>query len=595
MNRIKELLQQLFRGISKAVFRFPLTVLSLTGAAVLICYTIGINYSPSLLIEKLIFTFMTGAFLGIAAQFAVERIEKLSRARTAVYLISALLTAGYFFIIWPAPEISAEITVRTLVAVFALTCVALWLPSYKNKADFNQICLIHFKSVFTSVLYSGVLTGGLAAIITTVNILLFNVNNDAYAYMAAIVWVMFAPLYYLSLLPKFNSEEESDLERLRSAQNYPKFLEILVSYIAIPLVTAYTLVLFIYFIKILVTLHWPSGQLGPMVLLYSAAGLVIFILASLLENRFAVLYRRFFPKVLIPVVIMQMISVAIRLNAYGITESRYYVALFGIFSIVIGLLTSFRPVSKNSIIALLAAAFAIFSVIPPMDAFTVSRTSQINRVEKILQYEGILAGNELTPKEDVSEEVKIEVTNILSYLDRSSSLKYIKWLPEEFAIYRDMEKILGFKPAYPSSFHNDRYFHASLDGQEPLIISGYDISMTIYSGRFQKGNEQDSYEFHLNGTDYVLQVNRLSKEEVRISVNDQTGTEIVSTDLYKYAKGLMAASTESRGAIPPEKMTIEVTENGYKMKVIFQNVNITLGTEDDNGADYSLIILFGTK
>lgn len=594
MNRIKELFRHLFRGISKAVFRFPLTVLSLTGAAVLICYTISNNYTPSLLIEKLIYTFVTGAFLGIAAQFAVERFTKFSQARPVVYLISALLTVGYFFIIWPAPEISNEITVRTLVAVFALTCAALWLPSYKNKADFNEICLIHFKSVSTSILYSGVLFIGLAAIITTVNILLFNVNDDTYAYMATIVWVMFAPFYYLSLLPKFNSNEECDLEGLRNARNYPKFLEILVSYIAIPLVTAYTLVLFTYFIKILVTRHWPSGQLGPMVLLYSAAGLIIFILASLLKNRFAVLYCRIFPKVLIPVVIMQMISVGIRLNAYGITESRYYVALFGIFSIVIGLLTSFRPISKNSIIALLAAAFAIFSVIPPTDAFTVSRTSQINRVEKYLQAEGILAGKVLNPKENVSEETKIEITNILSYLDRSSSLKYIEWLPEDFTIYQDMEKVLGFKPAYPG-FRDDRYFHASLDGQEPLLISGYDISLNVFSARYQKGNELEFYDFHLNGTDYVLQVNRLSKEDIRVSVNDKTGTEIVGTDLYKYAKGLMSASTAYGGVLPPEKMTVEVTENGYQMKVIFQNVNITLGTEDDSGADYSLIILFGTK
>ncbi len=318
---------------------------------------------------------------------------------------SALLTVGYFLILWPAPEISAEISVRTLVAVIALTCAVLWIPSFKGKADFNQVALVHFKSVFTSVLYSGVLSAGLAAIITTVDILLFHVNNDAYPYMMTIVWVLFATIYYLSLLPKFNSAEKADIQTVRAAVNYPRFLEILVSYIAIPLVTAYTVVLFAYFIKILVTLHWPSGQLGPMVLIYSTAGLVIFVLASLLENRFSVLYRKVFPKVLIPIVIMQMISVGIRLNAYGVTESRYYVVLFGVFSIVIGILLSLKPVSKNSTMALLAAVFAILSIIPPVDAFTVSRVSQINRVEMILETEGILTKGKLTPKANVPETI----------------------------------------------------------------------------------------------------------------------------------------------------------------------------------------------
>ncbi len=215
---------------------------------------------------------------------------------------------------------------------------------------------------------------------------------------------------------KFNSEKYLDLEALNIAENYPKFLVILVSYIAIPLVAAYYVVLFAYVVKILVTLHWPSGQLGPIGIVYSAAGLLIFILASLLENRFALFYRTIFPKVLIPIVIMQMVSVAIRLNAYGITESKYYVALFGVFSLVTAIFLSFKPVVAIILIALFAAGFAIFSFIPPVDAFTVSRVSQINRIETILEAEGILKDGKLTPKPEASEQTKIETPISFSYL-----------------------------------------------------------------------------------------------------------------------------------------------------------------------------------
>jgi hypothetical protein len=94
-------------------------------------------------------------------------------------------------------------------------------------------------------------------------------------------------------------------------------------------------------------------------------------------------------------------------------------------------------------IALLAALFAVISIIPPVDAFTVSRDSQISRVENYLQAEGILVDGQLTPKADASEETKIETTNILTYLNRSSSLKYIEWLPEDFTIYRGYGACLG--------------------------------------------------------------------------------------------------------------------------------------------------------
>jgi hypothetical protein len=279
-----------------------------------------------------------------------------------------------------------------LVAVFSMFCVFIWLPSFRGRFDFNSVALIHFKSAFTSALYAGVLTAGLAAIIATIDILLFAVNEDWYGYMMAIVWILLATTYYLSLLPRFNSVSESDQAYAGEASHYPRLLEILVSYIAIPLFAAYTLVLLAYFIKIGVTLEWPSGQLGPMILAYSAIGFIIYILVSRLKNHLAFLYRRIFPKVLIPVVIMQLISVYIRLSTYGVTESRYYVALFGIFSIVMGIVFSFRPAAKNGIIALMAAGFAIFSIIPPVDAFTVSPGQPDNQAAKYVAHRRRFSG-----------------------------------------------------------------------------------------------------------------------------------------------------------------------------------------------------------
>lgn len=599
MKRWKEMIQYLLKGMSSAIFRFPLTVISLFGATVLICYMIALDKPPSLEVEKAIFTLLLSAFLGMAAQSATERFKKLSQIRAAVYGLSVLLAAGYFMILWPVPEISPEIGVRTFVAVFAMLCAVLWLPSFQEKIDFNQVALIHFKSASTAVLYSGVLSGGTAAIITAVDILLFKVNSDAYMYMLTLVWVMFAPLYYLSLLPRFNSEAESDLEMRQRAKTYPRFLEILVSYIAIPLAATYSLVLVAYFIKILVTFHWPAGQLGPMVLIYSAAGLLIFILASLLENRFAVLYRRIFPKVLIPVVIMQLISVAIRLKAYGVTESRYYVLLFGVFSIVIGLMLSIKPVARNSYIALLAAAFAIFSIIPPADAFTVSRVSQITRVQNILQAEGMLREGKLTPKENASEETKIETTNILSYLERRSSLRYINWLPEKFNPYQDMKSVFGFEPTYRNDAEKEmKYFYAGLDAQKPVRISGYDISLTVHSGKYGKYGKEDgseTFRFTLDGKDYELSVERLSNQEARILVKDAAGTELIGTGINEFAKGLAALGNTPQEALPPEKMTLDVSQNGYRLKIVFQNINIAFAQEADAGVDFSALVLFGER
>jgi hypothetical protein len=593
-----------------AIERFPLTVLSLIGAAGILCYMISLHETPGLLIQKLMFTLIVGAFLGMAAQFTIERFNSLSIRRLVVYGISLLLITGYFFILWPTPEITAEIGIRTFIAIFAMFCAVLWIPSYKSKSDnindpsgnhiklytdFNKIALIHFKSIFTTVLYSGVLSTGISAIIMSIDILLLKVNTDAYAYMMTFLWVLFAPIYYLSLLPKFGSKRNADIKMMERSENYPKFLDILVSYIAIPLITAYTLVLLTYFIKILVTFTWPSGQVGPMVLIYSAAGLVVFVLSSLLENKFALLYRQIFPKVLIPAVIMQLVSVGIRLNAYGVTESRYYVALFGVFSITAALLLCFRPVSKNGIIALLAAGFAIISIIPPVDAFTVSRVSQINRVETILISEGILKDGNLTPKSEVSDITKSETTNILTYLNNQSSLKYITWLPKDFNLYEDMKSTIGFEPTYGNiPREQTEYFYASLDALQPLNISGYDISANVYSNRSLDMKESTTFNFTLRGEKYILTTERVTKDEAVITVKDSKGQTLIKTGLYDFAKGIAVNSVLSKESMSPEDMTLDVEQNGYKLRIIFQNISITYGSGSDAGADYATYVFFAS-
>jgi len=318
MKRLRKMILKLFNGMFVAGFRFPLTILSLIGEVSLACYIIALKESPPLFIQKILYTLVVGAVLGMSGQFACERFTQLSKAWIGVYGAAVLLMAGYFLILLPVPELSLAITTRTLVTVFALICAILWIPSFKEKTDFNQIALIHFKYFFTSVLYSAVLSIGLIAIIGAVDILLFNVNDDAYAYAMTFVWILFAPVYYLSLLPKLSSEAAADIKATEFSGSYPKILEILVSYIAILLISAYTLVLIAYFAKILFTFNWTSGQLGPMILAYSAIGLVIFVLASSLRNQFALLYQKIFPKLLIPIVIMQLISVWIRLDAYGV-------------------------------------------------------------------------------------------------------------------------------------------------------------------------------------------------------------------------------------------------------------------------------------
>ena len=590
MKRLKTFIYQLLKGLTAAISRFPFTVGCLVGAAALICYLIHKDVASLLTLEKLIFALGVGAFIGMVAQFSIENFEKLRKSGLVVYGIALLLTAGYFVIIWPSPDISTEILTRSFVAIFAMTCAVLWIPAFSQKNDFNVVALVHFKSFFVSALNSGVISVGFAAIFFAVDTLLFPVNDKSYAYMMTIVWIVFAPVYYLSLLPRFNKSENVEASQPRY-DVYPRFLEILVSYIAIPLFTVFTIVLLAYSVKILVTSQWPSGQLGPMVLIYSAVGLVLFVLASLPDNGFAGSFRVVFPKVWIPIILMQMVSVWIRLDAYGITVARYYVSLFAVFSLVSAVFLSFRPVSKNRYIALLAAAFAIISILPPVDAFSVSRNSQIDRIEAILQSEGMLSQGVLNPKATASEETRKEVTNILQYLDSNSSTDYVSWLPQDFDMYIDMEDSFGFDPYYAyDTDGSPRFFYASLDTEVPLDISGYDVSMIISS--YVEINEEKVFAFEIEGRDYKLTAKRISRSDMEITIEDGSGNLLIAANLLEYAQPMKDVTATGKDVLPPDAMTRVKSENGAELKIIFQHVSLENIDRHDFYADYTAYVLF---
>ena len=79
MKRLSEVIFQLVQGLSTAVLRFPWTVLCLAGTTALTCYMISLDKSPDLIIQKLMFVFLLGSFMGVTAQFACERFPRLGK------------------------------------------------------------------------------------------------------------------------------------------------------------------------------------------------------------------------------------------------------------------------------------------------------------------------------------------------------------------------------------------------------------------------------------------------------------------------------------------------------------------------------------
>ncbi len=597
MRKLKEYFKNLFFNLAVSLKRFPVTLVALAVITVLNCWLIEDSaLSDRRLLMRLIYAGIFTVFVSVFLQFLCERSQSACKRRALLTAASIVAGVSYFFLMTSENINGAAMTIRLFVICFALFAAYLYIPSSKTAEDFNNVALVHFKAAFTAALYGIILYLGCLAIYFAIDLLLVELNSNLPLHLAAIVFIFFSPLVYLSLLPHFNSEDETDIARYREYSNYPHVLDILISYIAIPLIGIYTAVVAAYFVKILVTAEWPIGQIGPMILIYSMAGWFIYVLCGKLTNRFALLYRKYFPFAEIALVCLQLVSVAIRLNAYGITESRYYVSLFGIFSIVCALYLIISKNKKSGMIALLAACFALFSIIPPVDAFSVSRMSQMARIEDILVRNGMLLNDQIIPNADIKADDKREITSIIYYMADMGHLSSVSWMPQEFSdddIYSEFDTVFGFYPYYGGYEGEEiQYVNAYLDVATPLTIAGYDALIKFtFSGDIEAPYTQAPF-FEINGITYTLNQIPSEKKEVILSVSDNNGTAVMEIPLMHLVEQI-PQSGEGKNSLPQEKMMLDMQNSLMNVRVIIENINFEISADGTyqhiNGNAYVLI------
>lgn len=530
IDKIREKLS----GLVEALSRYPLTVAFLVAGAVVNAMAIqqDVDYTKYLL------TFLVGAFLGFTLQAGWERFFDRTSYRLAAMGLCVALTLGYFLIVRQYTSTSMETWIRTSVALFALLIAYIWVPVIKSEISFNQSFMATFKAFFNALLFSGVLFGGITLIITAIDLLLFRVSDKSYLHTLNLVGMLFAPIYFLSLIPIYPGVSDKNQtpeqlqhnrEKVERSCQCPKFLEVLISYIVIPLLAVYTVILIIYIAGNITGDFWTDSRLEPMLVSFAIAVILIYILASSLENKVAEWFRKIFPKVLVPIVLFQIVASVMGIQETGVTHGRYYVIIFGIFAAVSGILMCLIPVRKNGIIAALLIGFSLFSIIPPVDAFTISRANQVGRLTNTLVENKMLENDIVSPSASISEVDKKIISDSVSYLAMMEYTKAVPFLGEKFDIYEDFYTTFGFYRYEENPYRQDSIY-LNLDQQSPIDISGYETF--VVANFYVEDIKLDAVitEFEQNGKTY-----RLSREKEAapglLILSDETGTELIRIDM----------------------------------------------------------------
>lgn len=571
-------------GLLEAINRYPLTMLFLIAAA-----TVNVNeinhvkedYSTYL------FTFIIGALLSAVAQQLYERFFTKKSERFMLMGGSIILTVLYYFAIHSASVFSMENGVKTGVMIFALTLVFIWVPTIKNKLTFNESFMSVFKAFFITVLFTGVIAGGISLILFAIDQLLFSLDYKVYSHALNPIYTLFAPIFFLSFTPFYLGKKDRGLtdeqlgereETINKAIRCPKNLSILISYIIIPLTAVYTIILVIYVLLNIRGDFWTENLLEPMLVSYAITVILVYILASHLDNSFANLFRKVFPKVLIPIVLFQTIASFLKIGEIGLTHSRYYVILFGIFALIVSLIFSFLPPRKNGLIAAVLIIFSVISITPPIDAFTVSRVNQTNLLEKVLVENKMLENGEIIPNANISTEDKKTITRTVQYLDRMNYIEDIAWLPNKVFYYDQFKKTFGFNETYDRSRGGVESRYAYLDSERnPVVnIAGFDVMIEMHLNSSQREADEKHEQvipFEKGGLSYTL-TKQLVGDDDMISITDAQNETLIEFHTKKLAEQIFTDfGNKGKNLLTVEEATITEENERVKLNILVISIN----------------------
>lgn len=315
-----------------------------------------------------------------------------------------------------------------------LAVAHLWVATapFLNKqpvADFWEYNKQLFANFIVGATYALIIWVGISLAILAID-RLFELDFDSriYAYWFVFMAGIFLTNFFLYHLPEdFVFEQEESV--------YNMAFKHLCTYIFIPIVGIYFLILYAYSLKILFSWDLPRGWVAILVIGFSVAGILTYLLnyqlPRLTDSVVSKFYHRWFWPVLLPMVVLLFVAIGKRIADYGVTEARFAVAHTGIWLLLCGLYFLWSRKDNIKFIPISLGLFALAAVWGPFSAFNVAERNQIGILNRLLTDNGLMKdGKVVQANGPIPDSVKQRITSCFDFLDRRDRLAAIQsWLP----------------------------------------------------------------------------------------------------------------------------------------------------------------------
>lgn len=561
--------------IYSTFLRFPLTLAIFIVLAGVIIYMNEAPYNQAVdnILERIIGVLILGIPFSLAVNLCMEKFWNNAGTykRLLSYIIQIAVLGVYYLFLFPDTDMVP--TMRLTLITFSLSLTFLIIPYLQGKEGFEvYITKIISKATITAF-YTLVIALGLVATLFAVKSLLYSdLREEYYFYSWILSWLVFAPVYFLSGFPK--------MQDTFVIKDYNNILKILLVYIILPIVSIYTVVLYLYFGKILLTQVWPKGMVSYLVLSYTFAGIIsIFLISPFLkQNKWVNIFTNIYLKLIFPLLGMMFVSIGIRINEFGFTENRYLILVVGIWATLAVIFMNFNKGKRNILLPISLAVIAFLTVCGPWDAFSISKLSQNNRFQNILNKYGMITDQKIISSSEVEDNDKKEISEILRYFDRYHKLSEVRYLPSEFELSK-MKDVFGFESvdSYRSSVD---YFNYYRPQGTPVIVNGYDILLGF-----------EFYNYHNNDNSIYESLSDSQYGNIKVSINKEYEMTIFHNNQELYTLNLLNNLTELykkhgdqfKGKEPHnQELIFADANNKAEVKIIYNAISLNLDKDGNN-------------
>ena len=385
----------------------------------------------------------------------------------------AYIASGLLFL--PLMSLNLKPFLETFGFPFTYVLAAILLLVSVRSMD-NRSFAAHALHVVTQLFFglviSGLLTGAIIAIVSSF-LYIFGIDypQHLYEYILAFIWFFIAPQVCCTLISQGEDEVSEPA----------KVLRLILNFILSPAVIIYTVILYVYFIKIAVVWDLPKGGVAWLVMAFVTVALAGRLMQYVLKEHYYDWFYRHFTWIAIPPLIMYWIGSIYRIRLYSFTESRFYLLVAGALMTLFVLMLLWRRTRWFQLMALIfGAAIILFTYIPGISAKDIGHRCQKARLQQYIKDLKLLdtKTGKFVKNLDLDE---IRKDSLLSgqYKEVCSIIDYVR---------KDMGRD-AFTEQYGEWSWYDSYFNAPIELQHscetlyryhnPLHLGEYTIMLPI--------------------------------------------------------------------------------------------------------------------